>query len=444
MPDFKLNGFVFLRLVNEYMKKVFFIILSLLPIFADAYAVQPSDSTKVYFKLGQRYFYPDFKNNSESIGGFIGALRKASADGTLRSVEIRAYASPDGSERANNRLSRLRSRELTDYIVKHSGVDTSMVVTRSEGIAWDELRSMVFADDRVPARAEVLDVLDNHPEYSSNMRKIALMGLHGGVPYKWMFDNLFPNLRNAVGLYIYVNDDKDTVDDKGIAGDNESDEMKPVPVEAEQEVTEQVQASPVERGIENEPESIANHDTSDVSASAEPLHLFALKTNLLYDAMLMPSLELEWRINHHWSVAGEANVAWWHNDGKHKYYQVMYLGGECRYWFGKLRPWHGMYAGVMAGGGKYDLENGHKGYKGEASVTGLTFGYMFPITRCLSFDAEIGVGYMFTRFDEYVPYDGHYIYQRTKDMNYFGPIKAKFSFVWRFWDVNKSRKGGKR
>lgn len=427
------------------MKKIFFLILSLIPLSGGALAQQPVDSTRIYFKLGQRQYYPEYRDNGTSMQRFIEAIRKADADSTLRKVEIRAYASPDGSETANNRLSRLRSGVLTDYILESSGVDASLVDTRSEGIAWNELLEMVTADSRVPARDEVLDILRNHPEYSSNMRKIALMGLRGGAPYRWMFKNMFPELRSAVGLYIYAADTRngDTATQTTLSG------AETAPVADTQDTADHTTEISGTHDAGETGTAVPDTEVTTAETSAKktdtPVHLFALKTNLLYDAALLPSLEFEWRINNRWSVAAEGSVAWWSKDRSHKYYQIMYLGAEGRYWFGRrLRPWHGMYAGLMAGGGKYDLENGKKGYKGEAAVAGLTFGYMFPVTRTLSFDAEIGLGYMFTRFKEYVPFDGHYIYQRTKDMNYFGPVKAKFSFVWRFGNAGDSKKGGEK
>ena len=168
----------------------------------------------------------------------------------------------------------------------------------------------------------------------------------------------------------------------------------------------------------------------------------ALKSNLLYDAILMPSLEVEYRFNDKWSLMLEGDMAWWKNTHKDKYYQVATISPEGRYWFKTKKPWHGHFVGVFGGFTWYDLENGNRGYKGEAQMAGLTYGYMFPITRVLSFEASVGVGYLHTKYQEYLPIDGHFVYQQTSKLNYFGPLKLKFSLVWRFWDMNK--KGGKR
>ena len=171
----------------------------------------------------------------------------------------------------------------------------------------------------------------------------------------------------------------------------------------------------------------------------------AVKTNLLYDAILMPSLEVEYRISDRWTVNLEGDMAWWKNDGKHKYYQVATISPEGRWWFGQKQgsPWHGHYLGVFGGFTWYDLENGKEGYQGEAEMVGVSYGYMFPIGRRLSLEAGIGLGYMHTKYEEYLPIDGHYVYQQTNRMNYFGPLKLKFGLVWRLWDTGK-KKGGAR
>ena len=113
--------------------------------------------------------------------------------------------------------------------------------------------------------------------------------------------------------------------------------------------------------------------------------------------------------------------------------------------FGQSGPdsWTGPYVGVFGGFTWYDLENGKEGYQGEAEMVGVSYGYMFPIGRRLSLEAGIGLGYMHSKYEEYLPIDGHYVYQQTNRMNYFGPLKLKFALVWRLWDTDK-KKGGAR
>lgn len=173
-------------------------------------------------------------------------------------------------------------------------------------------------------------------------------------------------------------------------------------------------------------------------SSIKPQHRLALKTNLLYDAALLPNIEVELRFNNHWSMALEGGVAWWGKYSNDHSYRLAMVSPEAKYWIRPRAAWHGFYAGVFAGAGLYDLEKPTRGYRGEGVMGGLSVGYMWPVSRCLSLEAAIGGGYLFTRYKEYIPLSTHHVYQRTKDLNYFGPLKVKFSLVWRMWNVNKS------
>ena len=185
------------------------------------------------------------------------------------------------------------------------------------------------------------------------------------------------------------------------------------------------EAVPEQTSSGKDPEGVRKEEIAGDTLVQPPWHRLAIKTNLLYDAILMPSLEVEYRIDDRWSVAVEGSVAWWKRDRRHKYYQIATILPEGRYWFGTKKPWHGHYVGVFAGGSWYDLENGERGYKGEFFTTGVSYGYMFPIGRSLSIEAGLGVGFLYTTYEEYLPIDGHYVYQQTSRTNWFGPVKVK-------------------
>ena len=169
---------------------------------------------------------------------------------------------------------------------------------------------------------------------------------------------------------------------------------------------------------------------------------FIVKTNLLYDALLSPSIEAEYRFSTHWSAHVDFAIAWWSNKNKHKYYQLVQLSPEARYWFNGKQAWKGHYIGAFVGAGHYDLSGGEDGYKGEFMMAGLSYGYMFPIGRYLSLEAGIGLGYLNTEYEEYRPIEGHYVYQQKSRTGYVGPVKAKLSLVLH---IGRSlSKGGER
>lgn len=168
----------------------------------------------------------------------------------------------------------------------------------------------------------------------------------------------------------------------------------------------------------------------------------AFKTNLLYDAALSPSIEAEYRFAPHWSVNAEYSVAWWNNKPKHQYYQLMQFSPEVRFWLNPDKMWKGHYFGAFVGAGYYDLENGADGYKGEFMMTGLSYGYMFPIGKKLSLEAGLGLGWLYTKYEEYIPFEDHYVYMQTVTTSYLGPVKAKLALVWHLGA--KERKGGRK
>ncbi len=415
---------------------------------ATAAAQVPADSAKVYFRLGHRQYDPSFENNSSGMNPFVNEVKRHNAASNIERITVRSYTSPDGSNAANERLSRNRCRTISEYLLNETGIDPSLIHTEAEGIAWDELLRMVQADAGVPYREEVLELLRTTPVWvfdDDNRvvggRKKSLMELRGGVPYRWLYTNIFPALRNAVAVSLFVKQPDATAEPS--PEKNEKTDSLGNPGNLENLGNPENLENPEQLGSLEQLENPAPA-AETLPASHTPWHRLAIKTNLLYDAILMPSLEVEYRFNDRWTANAEGDVAWWHNDPKHKYYQVMILSGEGRYWFKHYnnRPWHGFYVGAFGGGGKYDLENGNRGYKGTGYMAGISAGFMFPVSRNISFEAGLGVGYLTTKYEEYLPFEGHYVYQQTSRTGYFGPLKLKFALVWRLWDINKNKKGG--
>lgn len=436
-----------------------------------------ADSARIYYRRGHREVDIRFRENGSELERFIGCVREVYETGRLEGVEIRSYASPDGTDRLNETLSRRRADSLASYIARRAGIPGELIRARGEGVAWELLRGMVASSD-MHCRDEVLDILDNTPLWIFDGagrivdgRKKRLMDLRGGVPYNYMAEHFFPGLRTGFSAVIRLESGPDVPAESlsaavptaaACADGREADpaagtgcasrsEAAAVPSREIPDTSSPGGPSDASRsGAAESPSSEMETSRTDPAvrkettvAEREPLHRLAVKTNLLYDAVLMPSLEVEYRIDDRWSVNLEGDVAWWKNDGRHRYYQLATVSPEGRYWFGTRKPWHGHYVGVFGGFSWYDLENGARGYRGEAETVGLSYGYMFPVGRSLSFEAGIGIGYMHSEYEEYLPIDGHYVYQQTSRMNYFGPLKLKFALVWRLWNTD-GKKGGVR
>lgn len=167
--------------------------------------------------------------------------------------------------------------------------------------------------------------------------------------------------------------------------------------------------------------------------------LFALKTNLLYDAFTAINIEIEVPIGQRWSIAGEYIFPWWLSTKKQRCLQSLSGYIEGRYWFGdrwQYRQLTGWFMGLYAGGGYYDVEWDKKGYQGEFIVpVAVSAGYAHIIGRNLSMEYSIGMGYMRTRYSNYnsknCP-DGELrlIREKKGTYNWVGPTKVKVSLVW--------------
>ncbi len=381
-----------------------------------------TDTVKVYFYQGWSRISPALKDNRRALDSIVRIVQNYSRNPGFR-MQMAGWASPEGASQFNITLSLDRASAILGWVEEHSGIKIpeEKVTAGGMGIDWAGLDSSLVHSEAFEGRDMVLHIIRNIPIWHSEGgkvtggRKKALMDLDGGEVYGHLMLEHFPALRRVEIVLEYSTEP------------------------AVKAVRTLPQEMATMKNTQPEPLPLPGHI---------PIHRLALKTNLLADAALMPSLEAEWLINRNWSIAAHGAVAWWSRDPAHRFYQIATIYPEARWWFKTKSPWHGHYLGLFAGGSWYDLENGGRGYQGEAGFVGISYGYMFPISRSLSFEVGLGAGYMFTRYEEYlpVPYMGgtHYVYQQTSQMHYFGPLKVKFAFVWRLWDAdyNKRKKGG--
>ena len=183
----------------------------------------------------------------------------------------------------------------------------------------------------------------------------------------------------------------------------------------------------------------------------------AIKTNMLYDVVGVPNLGVEFHLGKRFSLMANYTHAWWKNDAKNFYWR--YYGAEAsfRWWFGKnsrVKPLQGHHVGVNYQIMTYDFQLGGKGILAgkpggilidrPTHTVALEYGYSVPVARRLNLDFVIGAGYNWGIFDEYLPIDGHYVWQSTKRRQYFGPTKLEISLVWLIGHGNYNAKYNKK
>lgn len=182
----------------------------------------------------------------------------------------------------------------------------------------------------------------------------------------------------------------------------------------------------------------------------------AVKTNMLYDALLVPNIGVEFYVGKNWSLAGNWMYAWWKSDRHHNYWRLYGgiwkcaagLAGKRRknrlqgitsvstvgYSPTTSRPGTG-YMGGKPGGTLWDKMN---------YSVGLEYGYSLPVARRLNLDFVIGVGYWGGEYHKYAPIDGHYVWKETRRRHWFGLTEAEISLVWLLGRGNYNEKKGGR
>lgn len=165
--------------------------------------------------------------------------------------------------------------------------------------------------------------------------------------------------------------------------------------------------------------------------------LFAIKTNLLYDALLTPNFEIEKDLGSRLSLMAETAFPWytWHNNLRS--YEVFEAGGELRWWVGHshkapLRRLTGTFVGCYGAGGYYDLEWSGTGHRGSFWSAGLSVGCSQRIARHWNLEYTLSLGYV---GGPYRSYQADAAYRLIKPAHnghlcYIGPTKAKIALVW--------------
>ena len=175
------------------------------------------------------------------------------------------------------------------------------------------------------------------------------------------------------------------------------------------------------------------------NASA-PANRVALKTNLLYDAVLIPNAGMEVNLGRQWTVGLDGFYTWFSSDSRHRYWQgyggymtLRRYFGSCDSSSGICNPrLTGHHIGVYALGLTYDVEWGGRGYQADrfGFGGGVEYGYSLPIGRKLCLDFSLGIGFQDGEYKEYDPVDDHYVWQTTNKRHWFGPTKAEVSLKW--------------
>lgn len=375
----------------------------------------------LYYRFDRADVDSSYLDNQRTLSALDEIFSDSILSSRIDSIHIYAFASPEGSRVYNEGLAGRRAESMKEHLVANYpylwGKDITMY---PRGEAWEGLWKLVVWDTQIPEREELLMILSQVQD--TDKRKALLKFLNGGRAYKYIEKNVLPRLRNAAICTVW---------------------MKP----AKEEHIVTTQTLPTLPVIGEEQGTVVD------GFLPAPIHaprktFLALKTNLLFDAALIPNVELEVPIGKRFSVAGELMFPWWLIDNNKYCLQVLAGGLEARCWLGNRKNKYaltGHFAGFYAGGGKYDLQWKEEGYQGEFFIAaGISYGYAHKIARNLRLEYSLGIGLLRTGYRHYHMRQNYktLLWQNNGNYTWLGPTKAKVSLVWIL--NRKMKKGGAR
>lgn len=169
-----------------------------------------------------------------------------------------------------------------------------------------------------------------------------------------------------------------------------------------------------------------------------------IKTNLVDDALLDLNLGIEIGLAPRWTLDVPVSLNTWELDNGNRWKHFVVQPG-ARYWF--CDRFGGHFIGFHAHGGLYNV-GGFDGklnflgsdwrkikdyrYQGWFVGGGVSYGYAWMLGRHWNLEAELGVGYAYTRYDKFRCTGCGKKIETDQPHHYVGPTKAAINLVYLF------------
>lgn len=154
------------------------------------------------FPQGKSVILPDFGKNTMELRKIQETIEFVLNDKnvTCKGIELKGYASPEGSYALNTRLSAARAEALKEYIRQKYRLTQCPVSTVTESENWNGLRTWI-ENSEVAYKSQLLEIIDQVKEPDARDAKIRQ--LDGGEVYNYLLKEVYPLLRKVVYIINY-------------------------------------------------------------------------------------------------------------------------------------------------------------------------------------------------------------------------------------------------
>lgn len=337
-------------------------------------ADSPADSLYVFhFVAGDDMFYIPWKGNEQELVKLTEMVKTLHADilNGRIPVVVDGWCTSQPDRKANLRTAALRSNRVKSELILRAALTEQCFVTHNHAEAYGNQKEVVTVALRIPAKATT-----------------------------------------------------------AAAKAEKAEEPQAAPT------GETAATPPVAAQETKQPASETQPAVSTVTVAPSPnTYRFAVRTNLLYDAFLLPTLGVEWRVNDRFGIKLDGSLSWWGNEHG-KVQKVWLLNPEVRRYMGGTKRF---YLGVSGNYGEYNIyrymiagiRSKDTGYQGKCWNAGITAGYRLILPRNLSFDFNLGLGYTRFDYDSFGMTDGVRVNkERNQSKNFWGPTQVGINLIW--------------
>lgn len=378
--------------------------------------------------------------NSAEFDRFIDVLSDVLENSypDLLRVYVCGATSPDGLWQDNVNLSEKRTRQAVELIRRRTGISPVLIHSHSLNEDWDYLYELV-ENSYLPHREEVLDIISTK---KWGERKSALWKVGDGEVWDILMDEFFPLMRGIRVAVFCLKNEKNQELDEDV---EEVADVLPVKPVVERELPE-IQIDTV-----YVTDTVYILKEVPVEKRASSPWLLGLKTNILTDAVAVPTFGLELQLAERLSL----DVQGWygfHNILYRSALTDMYgLSPELRWWFADRAMEKGHFIGVSGVCTWYTLEwldgylyqNGLEGdfctdagNSSPAWSAGLVYGYSLGIGRKARWGLEFTLGFGYASYKQNVGEwnadAGKWLYHSYQDNHHIGITELSVNLTYRF------------
>ncbi|MCD7932133.1 MAG: DUF3868 domain-containing protein [Tannerellaceae bacterium] len=151
-------------------------------------------SAHINYEVNKYDLLRNYKNNAVILDQVTSIINELKSDPnlTIGQFRVTGYASPEGNFNSNRILSENRANAFLNYLDSNYDFDTAVITSEGKGEDWKGLREVVAAS-YMEDRDKILDIID-HTE-NIEARKNKLKALSGGVTYRTLLRDYYPQLR---------------------------------------------------------------------------------------------------------------------------------------------------------------------------------------------------------------------------------------------------------